>query len=1270
MQKSMESQIKNILNYYLFAELLSLEQKEFKVNLKDSNLISADDFGKAIIECKATLKDTKQIDAFKVYIGVIKTKDFIEYLQDIDFLEKDEESFENLNLNKHLNDYIALGYFYITKNGHLIYSYKKAIRYLPILPIIRIFKKTKDMSKAIKEYVEKQNEIEQLDNNAFLDKWKINKDEPELCYVIDTSWVLSEKEDANELKNLKNCVLCITDQILSEIDSFKKSTNEKKAFKARKFRTIVDELTREAQKNQDGNLRDGMWYPSKDNKQILIKIPSYPDLDPLHYGVDSSPDASVVKATVDMTSKYFPILLSDDKSIRLGVQKFTSCFWQSKNLIKDIGISNRRLCELKSKNNIEALREEEEFFFKYFEIFELLEKIREALSSFGDYYFKGTSIAIEKLDSDNEDEPGYKKAIEDLENISTNQILEDIKDLLSREGSNLLNTYIYGRPLKFDLSSIKTTVELFVNQDIPLAKWLSSHNASLIQQIAINTANTLPKQDLMSVNGPPGTGKTTLLKDIIANIIVKRALKVIELSYNIISEKRKVNDKLKSFGIVIASNNNAAVENISVELPKIDNDIKTVLNDLGENNFRYFDDIIRKYFEQILSENKRKNEEDESEIDLEKIKESDYLGLLSIPLGRSENRTRAKDLLEVLKTDIDPESVPSNEEIERTGQNILNLKSKIEEYSKKHKDYYTTLLTLPDLHRQHQETKSHIQTLENSLSGLTEKIHDLEEDIARLENEKKEKIHLLDIHYKDKPSLCENILAIFIKSFKNKIEQWEKKKQDTILEINKLNENLDKKEREKEELKKDINSNKSEINELEQKIENIEREIKDKEDLLKTTELELGEMLLSKDLYLKAISGETLSDAEKEKIYKFTPYNHRELNNLRMKIFIESLKLHKLLILKYNDDFKYILNLFKGYLSRPDSFDNSKYTVEDLFNAFFFVIPVTSTTFDSFGTLFKLINMAGIGYLMIDEAGQAVPQKALMSLYKSNKAIIVGDPLQIEPVVNLTQRFDDYLIKSFNIQEPERYAVTKSSIQILADNSSVIGATYGNLRVGIPLNIHRRCNNPMFKISNKIAYENRMIKGQEDKWTIKDLVPDYLGKGPKSLWIDVNWNKSKKNNQVVLDEIKVLRKVLSDIEEKLKSNNKDIEEFVKNKNLFIITPFRFIDTYLNNKFKNSNSRLEKALADESLGKFIGTIHTFQGKEAKMVIIVLGGRSRNSMRWVASKPNMLNVALTRAKEYCFIIGDKEIWGTMNHFKDAVKMMEKVENIITQNTPPFF
>ena len=40
-----------------------------------------------------------------------------------------------------------------------------------------------------------------------------------------------------------------------------------------------------------------------------------------------------------------------------------------------------------------------------------------------------------------------------------------------------------------------------------------------------------------------------------------------------------------------------------------------------------------------------------------------------------------------------------------------------------------------------------------------------------------------------------------------------------------------------------------------------------------------------------------------------------------------------------------------------------------------------------------------IGTLIVDEAGQASPHMAIGALCRAEKAVIVGDPKQVEPVV-------------------------------------------------------------------------------------------------------------------------------------------------------------------------------------------------------------------------------------------------------------------------------
>ena len=83
-------------------------------------------------------------------------------------------------------------------------------------------------------------------------------------------------------------------------------------------------------------------------------------------------------------------------------------------------------------------------------------------------------------------------------------------------------------------------------------------------------------------NGPPGTGKTTLLRDIVAAIVTKRAELLCKFDDpedafvpsgqklkrgNAFIHLYKLDERLRGHEIIVASSNNKAVENVSAELP-------------------------------------------------------------------------------------------------------------------------------------------------------------------------------------------------------------------------------------------------------------------------------------------------------------------------------------------------------------------------------------------------------------------------------------------------------------------------------------------------------------------------------------------------------------------------------------------------------------------------------------------------------------------------------------------------------------------------------
>lgn len=91
---------------------------------------------------------------------------------------------------------------------------------------------------------------------------------------------------------------------------------------------------------------------------------------------------------------------------------------------------------------------------------------------------------------------------------------------------------------------------------------------------------------LVSVNGPPGTGKSWLVRDLVAEIVVRRARKIAGKNYSreVFDDQQSVTfnlpggrtetftpfarDVIKDSFILVASNNNAAIRNITDALPR------------------------------------------------------------------------------------------------------------------------------------------------------------------------------------------------------------------------------------------------------------------------------------------------------------------------------------------------------------------------------------------------------------------------------------------------------------------------------------------------------------------------------------------------------------------------------------------------------------------------------------------------------------------------------------------------------------------------------
>src|SRR5262249_17506988 len=148
--------------------------------------------------------------------------------------------------------------------------------------------------------------------------------------------------------------------------------------------------------------------------------------------------------------------------------------------------------------------------------------------------------------------------------------------------------------------------------------------------------------------------------------------------------------------------------------------------------------------------------------------------------------------------------------------------------------------------------------------------------------------------------------------------------------------------------------------------------------------------------------------------------------------------------------------------------DQMRPLMPSLWATFFCVVPIVSTTFASIERMLGYLPPESIGWLLIDEAGQAVPQAAVGALIRARHAAVLGDPIQLPPVTSLTTDLSDKIADQFRVDK-ERFIAPGASVQGLADATSIYGTVISSdtqdIRVGVPLVVHRRCADPMFSLS-------------------------------------------------------------------------------------------------------------------------------------------------------------------------------------------------------------
>jgi hypothetical protein len=865
---------------------------------------------------------------------------------------------------------------------------------------------------------------------------------------------------------------------------------------------------------------------------------------------------------------------------------------------------------------------------------------------------------------------------------------------------------------------------------VPAGRWPSDpeHALALNQQLAVGTALGLPGAGIMGVNGPPGTGKTTMLRDLIAALVVERARRLAALpdprqaftgrelrwktgQYNrVVSAWRP---ELAGFEVVVASTNNGAVENVTDEIPAAG-----AIAEVWRERAAAVD-----YFPAIAGALLAPDGEAAAGA------EHAAWALVAARLGNKSNRGRfvnsfwyhapdepAEDawygLLSVLKTyeQEAPDGAWSGAvarfraiearvdalRAERTSvYRAVEERAEIADELGRLAGAVSAAADRVERARQRREAAVRVERERAEEAGRIAEARRLEEeraarrrrdDAERIVRERKAAVERIGdgqranaersarsweaelgrrwqaraAHQQSRPGWRE-----WLRTLGAANARWSR--QDAWLdgEVRAARDGLDAAQRGLDAAQQELDAARRGVDDAERDLEavtrvlaagtptpNITHEplVAARRELARVEEeigaagrartaaesaLQAGKGRLAAlddrlarhatDLGRYFPDGTWWEDRERRELAAL--WTDPEWNTARSELFLAALTLHKAFLRHTATQMRRNLQAAMDIVSGEAPRDIAPDAALAAWQSLFFVVPVVSTTFASYARLFGHLGKEALGWLLIDEAGQATPQNAVGALWRTRRAVVVGDPLQLEPIVALPFRAEQAIRKEFGVDE--QWLTSRTSVQRLADRLTPLGtrlpADGDTTWVGVPLTVHRRCDQPMFDLVNAIAYDGLMINGTGDaaRARFNARYPTL----PESKWIDVAGGTAQ--GHWIPEEGRQLDRILR----ALADLGVDMSE------VMVIAPFRDV------------ARQVGGRARRYPGLRAGTVHTAQGKQADVVVVVLGGNPGRpgALRWAASRPNLLNVAVSRAKRRLYVIGNRRAWSAQRYFK---------------------
>lgn len=258
--------------------------------------------------------------------------------------------------------------------------------------------------------------------------------------------------------------------------------------------------------------------------------------------------------------------------------------------------------------------------------------------------------------------------------------------------------------------------------------------------------------------------------------------------------------------------------------------------------------------------------------------------------------------------------------------------------------------------------------------------------------------------------------------------------------------------------------------------------------------------------------------------------------------------------------------------------------------------------------------------VIVDESGQVTPDIGITASHFGEKLVSLGDHMQIEPIWNLSASTDSgNALQAGLIQNPNEWMSLKATgITSSSGNLARYMSGVSNSRT---LKEQFRSKPQIVNFLNDLCYQQSLIPMRSEASTLSFGICNILGMTDTS-------GGSKYNSSEAAAVALIVHQYISQWAETYQIEQKELS-------VGIVTPF-----------VRQVEEINKFLREWGVsGCQVGTTHSFQGSEFDIVLF-----SPVEQCTVENRPffdinkNMINVAVSRTKELCIIVGDVGSWKT--------------------------